>query len=79
LVVGGVLDDILTGVRWNLSVILILHFLYARDGEHFFMCFWPFLYWFIDFWGVWFFELPVYPGYQSLSYIASKDFLPFCV
>jgi hypothetical protein len=33
---------ILTGVRWNLSVILIRISFMARDGEHFFMCFWPF-------------------------------------
>jgi hypothetical protein len=30
---------ILTGVRWNLSVVLICIFFVARDGEHFFMCF----------------------------------------
>jgi hypothetical protein len=30
---------ILTGVRWNLSVILICISFIARDGEHFFMCF----------------------------------------
>jgi hypothetical protein len=34
-VVSGVLDTILTGVRWNLSVVLICISLRARDGEHF--------------------------------------------
>jgi hypothetical protein len=58
---------ILTGVRWNLSVLLICLSFMARDGEHFFMCFlaiWIssfeivssiahfFIYWVIDLWGV---------------------------
>jgi hypothetical protein len=30
---------ILTGVMWNLSVVLICISFTARDGEHFFMCF----------------------------------------
>jgi hypothetical protein len=29
---------ILTGVKWNLSVVLICTSFMARDGEHFFMC-----------------------------------------
>jgi hypothetical protein len=32
---------ILTGVRWNVSVVLICISFMARDGEHFFKCFWP--------------------------------------
>jgi hypothetical protein len=34
---------ILTGVRWNISVVLICIFFMARDGEHFFM-------WFLAIW-----------------------------
>jgi hypothetical protein len=30
---------ILTGVKWNLSVVLICISFIARDDEHFFMCF----------------------------------------
>jgi hypothetical protein len=34
---------ILTGVRWNFSVVLICISFIARDSEHFFSCvFWPF-------------------------------------
>jgi hypothetical protein len=55
---------ILTGVKWNLSVVLMCILFMAGDGEHFFMFFLPFeflllrkfylvqlpfLYWFISF------------------------------
>jgi hypothetical protein len=30
---------ILTGVRWNLTVVLICLSFMAKDGEHLFMCF----------------------------------------
>jgi hypothetical protein len=33
---------ILTRVRWNLSMVLICIFFLTRDGENFFMGFWPF-------------------------------------
>jgi hypothetical protein len=33
---------ILTGVRWNLSVVLVCIYFIARDGENFFHVFWPF-------------------------------------
>jgi hypothetical protein len=40
---GGVFDDgYSTGVRWNLSKVLICISFMARDGEHFFTCFLPF-------------------------------------
>jgi hypothetical protein len=67
-------------VRWNLSMVLICISFMARDSACFFMWFFlaiwtssfessvwfscPLRYWFIDFGGVSFFELPAYSGYQ---------------
>jgi hypothetical protein len=39
LVVVFLMIAILTGLRWNFSVVLICLSFLARDGEHFFMCF----------------------------------------
>jgi hypothetical protein len=44
-VVGG---DVLTEVRWNLSVVLICISFMARDGEHFFHVFFSQLDFFIS-------------------------------
>jgi hypothetical protein len=33
-----------TGVRWNLSVVLICFYFMARDGEHFSCVSWPFVF-----------------------------------
>jgi hypothetical protein len=39
LVVVFLMIAILTGVKWNFNVVLIFIPFMARDGEHFFMCF----------------------------------------
>jgi hypothetical protein len=73
---------ILTGVRWNLNVVLICIFFMARDGEHFLMCFlaiWTYSFEEVLFSSIAhfftgslilgefsFFELLVCSGYQSL-------------
>jgi hypothetical protein len=72
---------ILTGVRWNLSVVLICISFMVRDGEHYFIFFFLAIWtsfennvlfnsvahlFNVSFWGVQFFELPVYSDYQSL-------------
>jgi hypothetical protein len=39
LVVVFLMETILTGLRWNLNMVLICIFFMARDGEHFFVFF----------------------------------------
>jgi hypothetical protein len=84
---------ILIGLRWNLSVVLICISFMSRDGEHFFMWFWPFgLLPLKNFCLVqlptslfthWFlgslvFWAPCIFWLSVLWFIASKNFLPLC-
>jgi hypothetical protein len=78
--VGGVFDDRYSNrSEVDLSVVLICISFMVKGGDHFFMRFFDIcsssfekglfsclrLYWFITLGGIWFFEFPVYSGYQS--------------
>jgi hypothetical protein len=85
---------ILTGVRWNFSVVLIGIYFMVRDVEHFFMCFWAIWFWSFEkvlfssvapfvigpfIWGEFNFGAPCIFWLSVLCLIiASKYILPLC-
>jgi hypothetical protein len=83
---------LLTGVRWNLNMVLVSFSIMTRDVEHFFMCWWPFrfhpleklcsVHLFISSLGHWFgdacFLSSLYILVINPLSAAGKDFLPFC-
>jgi hypothetical protein len=65
---------VLTGVRWNLGVVLVCIFFMARDDEHYFMCF--FFYYYLAMWGS-SFEKVLFTSFAHF-FIGSLISLEFC-